>query len=480
MLEREYVFKSLSWYKHLKGLRDSSYCAEVDVDEQVLEVGIPDVVFRTPLRINLRKEFQEYKIDTKRIVQVCQEVIKFKMTKGASHVISVEPPCDLNRKVGRSMPESVAADYELFADMASGVLEGKPDCKVNNQYSPSTAATIGQTVAPIFNMETDVEEIAEVNEQHVRYLSHLCSVMSLEITAGSVRLNALLDTGASNEFVGSKAFKLMMQKCKECIKSVKMYQKGQYVSCANGAKVFRLCEVLMKWTVQSIKGPVEWDIRFDVLSELALDAIIGMRMFRITEGFLKVNSGKDPEYFIARNPSGIHYPIIPHRNVLLNDVGSEVNGLGDFTSWSKGISNLVYAGRMVETEDKGECVDTKQCYKAVIDSMSKEGDHFEAPTAEVFLEDLRRDLDDGIVRTSCTPKRIEMINRLCKLESLKRKERVQMSNIGKLKSDISTLKQKMQDTADETSRVKASYCEGAPAAQSFESAPAVKKSKSCF
>ena len=55
-----------------------------------------------------------------------------------------------------------------------------------------------------------------------------------------------------------------------------------------------------------------------------------------------------------------------------------------------------------------------------------------------------------------------------------------MSNIGKLKSDISTLKQKMQDTADETSRVKASYCEGAPAAQSFESAPAVKKSKSCF
>ena len=98
---------------------------------------------------------------------------------------------------------------------------------------------------------------APMAAKHEQYKRQLCFVTGLLAMVGNaVAINILLDSGASHEFMAMAVMEKLMadQDCKQFIKAVVMYPEGEYVTAANGHKIWRICEMVCEFQVMDRRG----------------------------------------------------------------------------------------------------------------------------------------------------------------------------------------------------------------------------------
>ena len=159
--------------------------------------------------------------------------------------------------------------------------------------------------------------------RHQQHQKQLCYVNGLLAMIGNaVAINVLIDSGASHEFLAMKVMEKLMadEDCKQFIKSVHMYPEGEYVTAANGHKIWRICEIAFEFQVLDRRGQNEsWTWHWDVLSHMAIDAICGMRQMRLQQMSLNLSTDGRQEFLQIHTalPTVQQFALVPHQNKVI-------------------------------------------------------------------------------------------------------------------------------------------------------------------
>ena len=207
-----------------------------------------------------------------------------------------------------------------------------------------------------------------------RHRTNLSCVSAMQVLFSDFELSVLLDSGASNSFVGMAVLKKLidhdrLNPGKKCLMKVDWYPDGQFVKCANNARLDRLCQVEFKGMVENsdfVMQPMEFFL--DVLSECGIDMIYGAREMRLMGWAPEWSIDGQQEYFSIRRPFVDRFPMYSHSNKVLSHVDAESTLMPLELSWGSDHNRAVYANGVVEQEFKGNATDTRSVYSAALEN----------------------------------------------------------------------------------------------------------------